>query len=327
MVAIMSREDDFSTSEVIEWIKFSGAKVLRLNEKDKLSILKFDVTADGKITLLIEVKGEKYSIDNFNSFWYRRGRLNIDSPKIKLEEINDDVYRDKVKRYLNNEISVIEEYIISLLEEKKSLGSKSLASINKLRVLNEANSCGIKTPWTSVVSDSKSINENRENIQRMVTKPLSDSLYFSLKTHENKDKFYGTYTSLISDPLPEKMFPTLIQEQLDKELELRIFFINESFYSMAIFSQLDKSTSVDFRRYNLAMPNRTTPFKLPLKIEKKLIMLNRKIGLNTGSIDMVVTKENEFVLLEINPVGQFGMVSKPCNYKLEKEVANFLIKK
>ena len=47
------------------------------------------------------------------------------------------------------------------------------------------------------------------------------------------------------------------------------------------------------------------------------------LGLDSGSIDMVVTKEGDFVFLEVNPVGQFNQVSKPCNYFLEKEISKY----
>ncbi|MFM2393606.1 MAG: grasp-with-spasm system ATP-grasp peptide maturase [Bacteroidota bacterium] len=46
--------------------------------------------------------------------------------------------------------------------------------------------------------------------------------------------------------------------------------------------------------------------------------------LDSGSIDFVLTKEGDFGFLEINPVGQFGMVSFPCNFHLEKKIALFL---
>ena len=52
----------------------------------------------------------------------------------------------------------------------------------------------------------------------------------------------------------------------------------------------------------------------------------QNIGLETGSIDMVFTKDGHFVFLEVNPIGQFGMTSKPCNYFLERELALSLIK-
>ena len=45
------------------------------------------------------------------------------------------------------------------------------------------------------------------------------------------------------------------------------------------------------------------------------------LGFNTGSIDLILTPQGEYVFLEINPEGQFGMVSHPCNYYLEREMA------
>ena len=50
----------------------------------------------------------------------------------------------------------------------------------------------------------------------------------------------------------------------------------------------------------------------------------KHLGLNTGSIDMIVTPEREYVFLEVNPAGNIEMVSKNCNYPIEQEIANFL---
>ena len=50
----------------------------------------------------------------------------------------------------------------------------------------------------------------------------------------------------------------------------------------------------------------------------------QKLDMNSGSIDMVVTKDKRYVFLEVNPIGQFKQVSYPCNYYLEKEVAKYL---
>lgn len=40
---------------------------------------------------------------------------------------------------------------------------------------------------------------------------------------------------------------------------------------------------------------------------------------------MIYNNDNDFVFLEINPVGQFGMTSNPCNYNLDKIIAEKLI--
>lgn len=94
---------------------------------------------------------------------------------------------------------------------------------------------------------------------------------------------------------------------------------------MAIFSQSDFQTEVDFRNYNYDYPNRTVPFKLPDALESKLNKLADFFGLTTGSFDIIKTTDNQYIFLEVNSDGQFGMVSYPCNYYLEKKVATELI--
>ncbi|WP_293933429.1 hypothetical protein [Sphingobacterium sp. UBA6645] len=51
------------------------------------------------------------------------------------------------------------------------------------------------------------------------------------------------------------------------------------------------------------------------------------LGFNTGSIDLILTPDGDYVFLEINPEGQFGMVPHPCNYFLEREMAIIFKKK
>lgn len=41
---------------------------------------------------------------------------------------------------------------------------------------------------------------------------------------------------------------------------------------------------------------------------------------------MIVTPDDEYVFLEVNPVGQYDYVGKRCNYQLDKEIALTLIK-
>jgi glutathione synthase/RimK-type ligase-like ATP-grasp enzyme len=90
---------------------------------------------------------------------------------------------------------------------------------------------------------------------------------------------------------------------------------------MAIFSQKNKKTKIDFRNYDDELPNRNVPYQLPKSVEGKLIQMLDFLDYTTGSIDLIKTKSGDYVFLEINPVGQFGMVSYPCNYYLEEKIA------
>jgi glutathione synthase/RimK-type ligase-like ATP-grasp enzyme len=94
---------------------------------------------------------------------------------------------------------------------------------------------------------------------------------------------------------------------------------------MAIFSQLDSLTELDYRNYNLEKPNRTVPFSLPENIELKLELLMKGLKLDTGSIDLILNREGDYVFLEVNPTGQFGWLSKSCNYYIEREIAKHML--
>ena len=126
--------------------------------------------------------------------------------------------------------------------------------------------------------------------------------------------------------IPTKFSPSLFQGYIEKEYELRIFFLDDSFYSMVIFSQSNEKTKIDFRNYDIEKPNRVCPYSLPKKIERKITKLMNTIGLNTGSIDMIKSTDGNYYFLEVNPSGQFGMTGIPCNYDLYEKVASYLIK-
>lgn len=97
-------------------------------------------------------------------------------------------------------------------------------------------------------------------------------------------------------------------------------------YTSAIFSQRDEKTKIDFRNYNYQKPNRVSVYKLPQKVENKIVAFMNKIEMDSGSLDIIVTPQKEYYFLEVNPVGQFFQVSHPCNFYLEKEVAKYLSK-
>ncbi len=127
------------------------------------------------------------------------------------------------------------------------------------------------------------------------------------------------------DDFPNAFFPTLFQKNIHKKYELRIFYLKGKCYSAAMFTQGNEKTVVDFRNYDDEKPTRIVPFQLPGELEEKLILLMDELELNNGSIDMIKGLDGEYYFLEINPVGQYGFISGPCNYNLNKVIAEELI--
>src|SRR5690606_30626160 len=107
--------------------------------------------------------------------------------------------------------------------------------------------------------------------------------------------------------------------------DVRVFYLDGACYAMAIFSQAERRTAADFRRYDPRRPTRFVPYSLAPELEQRLTGLMQTLGLDTGSIDLVRTVDGRDVFLEVNPNGQFGMVSGPCNYGLERRIAEHLV--
>lgn len=321
MVLIFSEEFERTTDEVIQWLLSSDIGFLRINKEDEVKIVS---VSPSRGTLEVEVKGKVYDLNQFSHVWYRRGNLNPNCLKSALTELKNDPNRIRqVGQFLSNEWKILQQFIFFSLEQKKTvLGSFSKSQINKLIVLSLAKECGLSIPETVISGKGSTINYESGD-KPLIIKPISEA-----ETFQNSNGSFSKMltTSLQNDTidLDSEFFPTLIQYNIEKWVELRVFFLKDAFYSMAIFSQNSLKTTIDFRNYDDERPNRMVPFLLPKGLEQGLRKLMDKLGLDTGSIDMIVTPQREFVFLEVNPVGNIEMVSKNCNYPIERNIANYI---
>lgn len=322
-IIIVSEENDFSTSNVIEWLLSHGAKVYCLNVEDPLRIKSLDLK-QREVILISERHGEiLISPNTIKAFWYRRGDLSIKFSKPIIPDEWDILLPCIIESFQEGATN-LKNVIYSFLHEFKSIGNFDTdCDVNKLANLRLAELSGIVTPDSYIITSRIELIELIKKHKKLVVKPYTEGgihlFHPDYYTHDN--------TLLITNAseYPDFFQPTLIQEYIEKRLELRIFYLDGEFFSSAIFSQLDEQTKIDFRNYNHEKPVRTIPFCLPKEIEMKLLNLMAVIGLNSGSIDMILTSENKYVFLEVNPVGQFHQVSYPCNYYLEKVICEKLM--
>lgn len=307
MILILSEPFDTSTTDVIEWLDFYNKKYVRVNANDPI-----EIEFHGN-DVVFKIDTISFKLSEIKSFWFRRGRFSFS---------NDyDTSISQFENFQQNELDKIIQLVYYKLNIIKHLNSIKNADVNKLIVNEVARKLDIKTPNDFIFSEFESIKEHFDNSkQTFITKPISSPM-------QSFDDFtIFNYAKLIDleKVKAEKFLPSLVQNYIEKKYELRIFYLDGEFYTMAIFSQKDNQTAVDFRDYNYNKPNRTVPFKLPITIENKLDALMKELDLNSGSIDMIITPDNEYVFLEVNPVGQFGMTSYPCHYNLEKKIAQYL---
>ena len=67
-------------------------------------------------------------------------------------------------------------------------------------------------------------------------------------------------------------------------------------------------------------------FDLPEDIARKCLAYLRRMGLNFGCFDFIVTPSGEYVFLECNPNGQWLWVELETGLPISRAIAEFLIK-
>ncbi|MXV13901.1 grasp-with-spasm system ATP-grasp peptide maturase [Hufsiella ginkgonis] len=319
-ILIISHNEDQSTCNVIGWIRHYNKSYHRINCQPSVEIHSMEI-AD-QCRMLLRVGDQEIDINEIEAFWHRNGHITIDFPATLISD--DFPYKKDLFSHFRNEKRKTSEYLHHQFRKKKSLGNYFQADLNKLIALEQARALSIPVPPTLVTTSKKTLVSFLTKYGKAICKPISDALMLT----DIDEGTVAYYTNVLTDENVNSLgdhFPlSLFQQRIIKKYELRIFYLDGEFYSMAIFSQSDEQTMVDFRKYNHRKPNRTVPYSLPPDIQDKLRQLMKQLDLNIGSIDMAVTPENEYVFFEVNPVGQFGMTSFPCNYYLEKKIAQYL---
>lgn len=317
MILILSKSGDRDSDCVIEWLNFYKTPFLRINDEELMQgVVAFSYNANMVESSYFEISTKRVYLKDISVVWFRKFGFLTDY-ELRLNAVKE------LTEFLYDEFNGLRELILSLLSEKKWLFKRTVMK-SKLEVLNTAKSVGLEIPKTIICTE---IDEVKlfldQNNHSIITKPIAEALNVKLL-----NSTIGLSTKKVETikGLNRKFSPSLFQEYIDKLIELRVFYIRGKCYSMAIFSQSNPQTKVDFRAYDWEKPNRFIPYQLPLQIEEKIDMFMKKLQLNTGSIDIIKSSKNfKYYFLEVNPSGQFGMTAFPCNYPLHKIVAQNLI--
>jgi len=317
LIIIISEENDNSTNKVIDWLLYYKVKYHRITQTKTLDLLEYNISNNN-----ITVKIDGINFKDITGFWYRRGRLIVKNPPITLL---DNYFNSQLEYHLNLEKEHISNNVYQYIRQlaKVKIGDfDSTKKLNKQEVLLKARKFGLMTPATLITSHKSYLLNFIRKYGKVITKAISDVESFHLKGKG----FVYTYTSIVeqNEFIPEVFFPSLFQQYIEKKYELRIFYLKRRFYAMAIFSQSDKQTRVDFRNYNTQTPNRSVPYNLGIMLKIKLILLMRSLKFESGSIDIVVDLKGNHYFLEVNPVGQYDMINVDCNFNLHEKFAKAL---
>ena len=325
---------ELTTELVIDWLASMGVSALRLNgeslAEDRLSL---GISKDSLSIAWPEQIGG-IPADQIRTVWYRRWN---NTKRYRAAIVGDGTTWEskmQVELGVRGELRTLRRFLLHFFERAQWLGNPKFSeAVDKLTMLKLAREHGLDVPATLVSSDGGELRSFAAKYSQVITKTMTEGIFLF---RANASAEWGfdivtTYTTIppkdIIENLKANTFPSMLQECLHKEYEIRSFYLDGEIYSTAIFSQAVSQMTTDYHRYQYRTPARMVPYRLPDSVKERLCSLMRAANLDTGSIDLVRTTDGRLVFLEVNPNGQFSAYSLASNYFLEKRVAEVLLRK
>lgn len=314
MILILGENEDNITDKVCSYLNYYQEPYLRINKSETENIINHILFLDERIEIQFIYNNKQYFLNDFKSIWCRRGRFHTSS------YVTKDIFFDsEIKNHFGREKITFINYIYHYIDNNQSivLNNPLRYEVNKLQSLTVANECGLKIPPTLITNSE--IDLQLFPFRRVITKTIQDNLV-GLKNGKYITDI-GT-KNLDVNEIKESFFYSKFQKEIEKKYELRIFYLDGYFYSLAYYFNKDIK-EIDSRKLDRKQI-RYVPFNLPEEVKNKLAVFMKTMKLESGSIDVIVDNKDDFYFLEVNPIGQFDFLNAFGNFNIEKEIAKYL---
>lgn len=297
MIYILTTSIDITASEVSYWLKVYKHEICRINTDIQI-----------KPNLLF---CEQDFVTKKNTVWLRKiWNLNIQNPKIST-----------ISNHIHNELYHGLYFTLNHTCYKVLGNIESSLIFNKPSFLIKAASVGLKTPDFILTNNKMDIASFLSKHPSIVTKCVSDVQPFEIDNKRHK-QYVQKITKKDLEKLPNNFEISFFQQAITNKYDIKTFYLDGEMFSCAFVNTAEKV--IDYRSLGYSQQIKITPITLPKSIESKIKKLMKLYGLNIATIDFIVDDENDFFIVDLNPAGQFGDISKMCNYYLEKKIAQWL---
>lgn len=320
-ILIITRSDDnYSIKRVTEALEAKGDTVIRFNtDQYPTDVMMAAQYSDDKRFLKLIVDGKSHDLNEVDAIWYRR--LNL----------GDRIPRDLEKQMLTASIEETKRTFIGMLD---SLGKFTLDPYQKVRYsgnkqlqIQIAAALGIAIPQTIFTNDAKEVLE----FSKQVSGPVITKMQHSFAIYEQGEENV-VFTNVIGEEELNnleglELCPMTFQEKVEKKVELRITIVGDKVFTAAIDPNTSERAQTDWRRDGNNMIHDWVKYELPQEISEKLLKLMDRLGLNYGAIDVIVTPDDRYVFLEVNPSGEFFWLDWLFEGQISEAIADVLSNK
>jgi hypothetical protein len=321
MILILSHRDDRGSNRVQDELCARGAQVVRFDPGDfptrAACSLRYS-RARGWTRVIEQVGLPSIDVDAIKAVWLRRPGARALPPEIVDPRLQD---------YVRQEWNAIAGDLFSgmscfWLPARPAVVRETMRKCHPLLL---AHKLGFAIPESAFTSRPQDLFDlHREHDGRIISKQPSPSAFPS--AFDNQVLRYTEQVSMRDLGYARRLrwSPALVQENLRKQLEIRVTVVGPHVFAAAIDSQASQRTRQDWRRYDHA----NTPIfahTLPVEVERRCAELTSALGLHYGAIDLVLTPEDEHVFLEINPAGEYAWIEDATRLPITEAICDQLL--
>lgn len=192
---------------------------------------------------------------------------------------------------------------------------------DKILQLETAKEAGLSIPKTLITNHPHFINQfisDYDTVVKMQT-VLSWGMEGSFDSFftQNIDDFFSSSKAYL------RHAPLIHQEKINKVKEYRVVYVDGAFFC-GVIPESTARKYLDWRIPNVELTWETG--KLLPKTEEKLHQFMQKLNLKYGILDILEDETGAQYFLEVNPIGEWGMLEKFANLPISKAIAKALIK-
>jgi glutathione synthase/RimK-type ligase-like ATP-grasp enzyme len=318
MILILSNPDDPHAVHIAGLLRERGARYAWVCHRDFPTQARVSVRyVDGRPHACWRTGDQEIDLSALTAIWNRRPFMPapdaaISEPKLRaaLTEECDLYLRD-----LWSAVGCLTVPAPSLTIRQADLKATQLAVAARL---------GLEIPDTLIGNDpDELLRFYRDHDGQVISKLASPPL-----NRDFLDPLCVRYTEVISHRdlthyRAARLGPVIVQGYVPKKVELRITLIGDDIFPVEIHSQRTRRTQHDWRHYD----HDNTPLHphpLPAEVEARLRALMRHFGLSYGAIDMIVTPDDRYVFLELNPNGQFLWIEQLTGLPMSDALCDLL---
>lgn len=237
-----------------------------------------------------------------HSIYYRKPRLP------HLDEFESD-YRGMIAKDI---IALVNGMVDSFKGKVLTKPYILRAAENKVYQLLYAKKEGLKIP-ESFIGNSTGVASCFTE-RHSIIKPITTGKIIS----KNHVEIFQTscFTELNEDI---SLMPVYLQEYVSKKYEVRLTCINNNLFPIRI----DSNDKLDWRKDYAGLKYEI--IDCPEHVKKICLKLLDDFGLQYGAFDFIVTDNDEWVFLEVNPNGQWLWLEKLLNLTIAEKIVDYLM--